>query len=854
MIASPSVASGTGLRARWRSLLARARRRPDSELQQACIRVVVGLTVILYLTLSGPQTADAGSRLPPMWQTLTFFAASLGVLAAALLTAPRPSPRRRVFGMFLDAGAVIYCTYLAGDIGAPLLGVALWIILGNGFRYGLVYLWGCALLMEAGYLLLGVISPYWAAHHLIWLSTLASLVVIPGYAHSLIRQLNSARARAEAANEAKSRFLANMSHEMRTPLNGIVGMVEVLRGSRLDPDQSEAAETIRVAAHHLRRQIDQVLDLAKIEAGKTLVENQPFNLDALLHDLERIVRPLAVAKGLRLEIVREPPVPAALVGDSLHLHQVLINLLGNAIKFTDAGRVTLTVTAPSVTDADAALHFSVSDTGIGIAPEQQGRLFDAFAQVDEGLNRRHQGTGLGTTIAKQLTELMGGNIHLQSRVGQGSTFSVCLTVARQAASVDSAPDRHHGDLSGHRVLLLSRDNVLVRDIAQRLHQWGAALSVSASLPHACSLALQQDAQSAEPLSIFLIDQSAVDLMPAQLAAVFHRERSLTGVPLVLMSPDAKAAGTAAGEDLRFAAVIPLPPDPTILFNVCHRLIHPRPKPEGATPLLPAADAWVSKTGCRVLVVEDNTTNQRVMERLLSRAGHKVTLVDRGGDALDRLLDERFDLAVLDMQMPDMSGLEVARQLRFLEIGRHRTPLIMVTANATPAARAASLEAGIDDFHTKPVDPAGLLQAIDRLASQQPRQEAPPVAAPTDGHDAQPLIDKAALAQLAAIGDDSDFIATVIDGFETDARALMRALTAAADQQDWARYRESLHALKGCAVSVGAERLAAQAVFPGLPKPSSANPEAAAHLERLEKLVDATLRELRSLAEGSRSLG
>ena len=414
--------------------------RPDSEHQQAIIRLVMLAVVVAYL--EGIVTGRPGIA-GPLRLSLMFLAVEFAVAFAILawiVARPGVSGSRRVLGMIADYSLMGVGMVLLGELLAPMYVVLMWVTVGNGLRYGTKFLYAAIMLAATTFLVVILKTPYWQANPWLAWGLLIGLVVVPLYLSSLLRALMHATEAAKAASEAKSRFLANMSHEFRTPLNGIVGMAELLATTPMSAEQRDSAEVIQASARALQSLVDDVLDFATIEAGKLRRTDADFSLDDLLKGVQVMLLPSAHAKGLVLESSVGRDVPNGLHGDSGHLRQILVNLLSNAIKFTEHGKVALDIQLQSAAVDTVQLYFSVRDTGIGIPEDQLGRIFDAFEQVDSGRGRRFGGTGLGTTIAKVLTELLGGRIGVESRFGAGSNFwfELPMGLARDNASLKAA--------------------------------------------------------------------------------------------------------------------------------------------------------------------------------------------------------------------------------------------------------------------------------------------------------------------------------------------------------------------------------------------------------------------------------
>lgn len=404
------------------TLRTRLSNRTDSEHSQALVRVVMLFVVLLYLL--GVVRGKPGFE-EALTLSLAFLALEFGValaIVAWLMARPRASHQRRILGMIADYSLMGVGLYLLGSYGAPLYVILMWVTIGNGLRYGPGFLYLAIAFAVVTFTMAILATPYWQSNPWLGWALLAGLVAVPLYLLSLLKALVKATDAARAANEAKSRFLANMSHEFRTPLNGIVGMADLLMSTDLSADQRDSAQVIQTSAQTLQLLVDDVLDLSAIEAGKFKHEEADFSIPDLLKSIHLMLQQGALAKGLAFEVSIEPDVPARVHGDPNHLRQVLINLLSNAIKFTDSGRVSLSASLVASETAPIQVRFSVHDTGIGIPEDRLAGLFDAFEQVENHRGRRFGGTGLGTTIAKALTELMGGHIGVESTPDIGSHF------------------------------------------------------------------------------------------------------------------------------------------------------------------------------------------------------------------------------------------------------------------------------------------------------------------------------------------------------------------------------------------------------------------------------------------------
>ncbi len=788
-----------------RAYVKRFAQRPDSEHEQAVLRILIIACVLLYLLLSRPHYRPVVSTV----QIAAVFSA-LFLFSIALFTDiwrhPGQSVFRRLTGMVVDIGISTYWLAVTGELGAPWYAIYLWLTFGYGFRYGEPYLYLSGLLSLAGFSLVVSLNGYWHAHLGLSFGLLAALVILPGYVAILLRRLKTATQRAEEANHAKSDFLARMSHEIRTPLNGIIGLSDLLKSCRLEAEEREYADAIHASGHALLNLVEDVLDISKIEAGRVTIEHIPFDLHVLVGSTLRMFVAQADAKGLRLSSHIAVDTPYRLIGDPLHLRQVLINLIGNAIKFTEQGSVDIRCHAVRPGTERVLIRFEIRDTGIGIAPESQEHIFEKFTQADESTTRRFGGTGLGTTISKQLVELMGGRIGFESTPGVGTSFWLDLDLERQPeAAVDTQA------LRGCRILRLRPQSVSATELSQCLDSWGLAYENVSNTREAVA-ALLGDAQTHIPYDALVLDQVPLDGATQRFIDSLDSELGLYGLTVVLAPAEPLALPVPAVKRGR-VNLLDTPLDKAHLFNALH-----------ASYAVAHDDTVISFSDhverrrslpqdTRVLVAEDNATNRMVVGRILERAGLAHRLVETGTQALEILEQERFDVVIVDMQMPGLGGIAAYKLYRFAHEGeKDLIPFIVLTATATVEARREASDAGIAHFLTKPVSSLRLLQVIAQ-ATAAPR-DAPGRAADLSPAPSLPSaeeeIDTARLADLLALGSGDEFARRLAVRFQEEGSGLLRQISAALQAGRWDDTRSAAHALKGSASSLGLRALAQRA--------------------------------------------
>ena len=640
--------------------------RPDSEHAQALVRLVIAAMLLLYLA-GVASSAGAGDEV--RLSVLILLAETLlGLgLVIAIVISPGVSHTRRVIGMLADYGTLAAMMIVKGEVLAPLYVIIMWVTVGNGLRYGTHYLFAAMGLATVTFLSVILTTPYWLENPYLAWGLLIGLIAIPGYLISLLRDLRRAGEEARRANAAKSRFLANMSHEFRSPLNGIIGMAELLSSTRLAPEQRECADVIHTSAQSLLLLVEDVLDISAIEAGKLKRQDSEFAPRELARRIRTMLQPMAAGKNLQFNIDLPDELPARLHGDVGHLSQILLNLVHNAIKFTEAGSVQLEVQVRERKGDTIGLRFSVRDTGIGIPDEAKTRIFTAFEQVDGGPTRRFGGTGLGTTIAKTLTELLGGNIAVEDNPGGGTHFWLDLEFRVAEAPEVAAP------AGGGKIIAF--DDPFVR----------------------------------------------------------HRAR-----------------------------VRPL----------------------------------------RILVADDQPANRLVLQRLLERAGHSTLFAENGEQALERLEEETIDAAIVDLHMPVMDGLEVIKQARVMQAGGPRTPILVLSADATVDVVRDAEAAGAYTFLTKPVVASRLLETLAEIAGGG--QEEPATVVRKDR--LVPTLRTDVLEELAGMGLGKDFLDDFVDQCLRDASRCLAEAERGAATSKWEAVREAAHALKGVSENIGAQAL------------------------------------------------
>ena len=784
-------------------LVRRLKARPDTEHEMSFNRFGIAAVFIAILLAQGRSFTQA-----PLLVMCTYVAASIALLAH-ILAFPAAAPRRRFAALVLDTACMSVETYLGGEQVGGFFLIFLWISFGNGLRFGIGALRMSVVVTGAGAAVTLLTTPYWRSQPTLGFGLWCGLVVLPAYAGSLIQRLAKARQEAEEASAAKTLFLANVSHELRTPLTAIMGMGRLLQDTSLDREQQEMTETVQTAARSLLALIDDLLKVSRLDASRDPVIQAKFDVMQVLIQVRQLLLAQAGAKGLTVSVHVAPDVPAEVIGGERQLREILTNLVGNAVKFTEAGGVLVSAAPMRHPDGGQRLRFEVADTGIGIVPHAKAHIFDTFTQADSTIAGRFGGTGLGLAISRRLARLLGGTLEVDSTFGQGSTFKLTLPFSVPAG----APPAHPSNVAAC---------VVAAEGSSRLWSAGGLADLTVSVT---------EIDAALPA-----DQLVVALrrwhqsIPAPTSPVVILDIGELGCPAEEVRAALARCASIAGPHVILAATDRLPPGVDVRWDCASLLTGPTDRPALASALRiasaqvqasrPAPLAGVGRP-LRVLVAEDNPVNQKVLMKLLAKAGHSATLVRDGESALDALEARagHFDAVLMDVNMPHMDGLEATKLYRFTALGDRHLPVIGLTADATDEMAERCRQAGMDACLTKPFDAARLLATLQDLApvggtpghaleqgtgesfglTGEHRSE------PVFGQAEEEVLDGRVLQGLADLGGE-EFVSELVTEFKQEAGRLVGELSAALRRNKTVQVHGHAHTLRGVSYNVGARTL------------------------------------------------
>ncbi len=731
-------------------------------------RLVAGCTMLGIMVLLGDHTLLHQWALP----VIIWDGCALGIMVSLRLGVAFMN-QRRSFAVVLDVAGTTIMLVAGGEETAFLYAVYLWIIIGYGFRFGGLFMLAASLLSIAGFFAVLLASPFWHVHLSLSAGLLVGLAVLPAYSFGLIRQLARARQRAEQADAAKSLFLAGVSHELRTPLHAIMGTVELLQRTQLDASQAEMIATVNTAAGGQLLLVQDLLEFSRIEVGYRQAAVESFDLPELLAKVTSIIAVIGRSKGLTVNFYVTARTPLRLKGVERYIREVLLNLGGNAVKFTSTGSVTIAVDGVDASGGMVRLRIEVMDTGIGVAPESLKHIFSLFTQGDDKVFNRFGGTGLGLALCEKQVRLMNGTIGVDSTLGVGSTFWINL-------DLPLAEDGGLRPACAHLIMPASSAG-WDRSLRDRLESLGT------EDPTGVHIALmEKEVSNRPPTPANIWIEVANDLTPG-LPCRQVREGFATSI-----------GQDSPLDDLHRAIQIAVSHSPTSQDSAVQ-----------ASPP-PSVQSGGRLAGLRVLVADDNALNRSVLSRMLEHAGLHVTLANDGEEALAVLTEGDIDLAFIDVNMPVMDGIELAELYAFTSPGNRQTPLIGLTADDSKATQARCLKAGMRTCLIKPIRSGELMKVAEdvlggSIPALVPNGESTP---PSDRlHDALPFLDTQTLSSLEDLGG-VDFVAQIVLDFKKDGLSLVESLGVAHAVGDVHDFRFQAHSITSISANVGAKRIRA----------------------------------------------